>query len=168
MANDHRLAPPPLSDLDIQLEEERIRHVVAMVEQTQRDRDPAGFMRLLCPDTTWVTALGRTLSGWEEINAFTHRVLTPSIGDKYAAYEVVGVKFLSATVAAVNVWQRPIDADGNPDLDETEGRPLYVMVKKGSDWRISVAQNTQVAAELIDRQQRAIEEVDNRLAAPGQ
>lgn len=153
MADQYRSVATPLSGLDIPAEEKCVRHVVGMVERTQRERDAAGFMSLLSPEAIWVTALGRTLRGWEEINAFTHRVLTPSLGDKYASYEVTDIKFLSHEVVAVNVRQKPIDAAGNRDPEEREGRPLYVMVKHSGDWLISVAQNTQVTVGSIDHQQ---------------
>ncbi len=132
-----------------------IHEVVAQVQTTQRNRDPEGFMRLLASEAVWVTALGKRLTGWDEINAFTHKVLTPALGEHYSAYEVAHITFLSETVAAVNVVQRPTDRNGNPDGDEPEGRPLYVMAKVDGNWRIAVAQNTRFQADAIAAQTKA-------------
>ncbi|WP_295807143.1 SgcJ/EcaC family oxidoreductase [uncultured Nitratireductor sp.] len=135
----------------------RIEKVVAEVEATQRDRDPQGFMRLLAREAVWVTAIGKRLTGWEEISAFTHKVLTPALGEHYASYEIAHVTFLSDTVAAVNVVQKPIDGKGKPDRNEPEGRPLYVMSKVDGNWLIAVGQNTRFQANAVEAQSRAVE-----------
>lgn len=127
----------------------RVHEVVAQVEKTQRNRDPGGFMRLLASEAVWVTALGKRLTGWDEINAFTHKMLTPALGEHYAAYEIAHITFLSETVVAVNVVQKPIDGQGKPDGDEPEGRPLYVITKVDGNWLIAVGQNTRFQADAI-------------------
>lgn len=134
-----------------------IAQVVAAVEKTQRDRDPKGFMHLLARDAVWVTALGKRLTGWDEINAFTHKVLTPALGEHYASYEIAHVSFLTDLVAAVNVVQKAIDGSGNPDGDEAEGRPLYVLTKVDGNWLIAVGQNTPFQADAIEAQSKAAE-----------
>lgn len=134
-----------------------IAQVVAAVEKTQRDRDPEGFMHLLTRDAVWVTALGKRLTGWDEINAFTHKVLTPALGEHYASYEIAHVTFLTDMVAAVNVVQKPIDGSGNPDGDEPEGRPLYVVTKVDGNWLIAIGQNTRFQADAIEAQSKAVE-----------
>jgi len=137
-----------------------IRRAIAMVEKTQRDRDADGFMRLLARDAVWVTALGKRLTGWDEINLFTRKVLTPALGDHYSTYEIAHVTFLCETVAAVNVIQRPVDKSGLPDDGEPEGRPLYVMTKSEGDWVIAIGQNTRFQADAIGAQSRAVEAPD--------
>ncbi len=112
-------------------------------------------MRLLTADAVWVTAFGKTLTGWEEISAFTHNVLTPALGDQHATYEVAHVTFLSDVIAAVHVNQTPIGSDGTPDGSQPEGRPLYVMSKIEATWLIAVAQNTQVRRDAIAVQSQA-------------
>lgn len=133
-----------------------IGEVVAALEGAQRARDPGGFMRLLTADAVWVTAFGKTLTGWADISAFTHSVLTPALGDQHATYKVAHVTFLGDAVAAVNVHQTPIRNDGAPDVSQPEGRPLYVMTKTGETWRIAVAQNTQVQRDAIAAQAKAV------------
>ncbi|MAN77156.1 MAG: DUF4440 domain-containing protein [Rhizobiales bacterium] len=145
------MAPDRTQDVDL------IRRTIANVELTQRNRDPEGFMRLLARNAVWVTALGRRLTGWDEISAFTHRVLTPSLGDHYASYEVAHITFLCDTIAAVNVVQRPVEKSGALDEDEPEGRPLYVMTKLHGDWLITIGQNTRFQADAIDAQSNAVE-----------
>ncbi|WP_230534337.1 SgcJ/EcaC family oxidoreductase [Microvirga roseola] len=133
-----------------------IRCVVAAIEETQRSRDADRFMQLLGRDAVWVTAFGKRLTGWEEINSFTQKVLTPALDDQLATYEIAHVTFLSDTVAAVNVHQRPVDKEGTPIRSEPEGRPLYVMKKEHGTWIISVGQNTKFQAESIDAQSKEI------------
>lgn len=129
---------------------------VAAVEETQRSRDADSFMQLLGRDAVWVTAFGKRLTGWEEINSFSRKVLTPALGDRFATYEIAHITFLSDTVAAVNVHQRPVDREGAPTRSEPEGRPLYVMTEEDGTWRIAIGQNTRFLAESIDAQSREI------------
>lgn len=145
-----------LNSTDQQKDLALIAQVVAAVEKTQRDRDPEGFMRLLSRNAIWVTALGKRLTGWDEINLFTHKVLTPALGERYASYEIAHVTFLTDMVAAVNVVQKPVDRSGNPDGDEPEGRPLYVMTKVDEDWLIAIGQNTRFQADAVDVQSKSV------------
>ena len=150
-------ATAPAATTDQVQDLEAIQKLVSRLENAQRERNPADFMRLLSRDAVWVTALGRRLTGWHEINAFTNKVLTPALGDHYASFEIAHVAFLSDTVAAVNVIQIPIDKNGNPDGDEPEGRPLYVMTKSEGEWLITIAQNTRFQTDAIAVQNKAIE-----------
>ncbi len=138
-------------------EVERIGQLIADVERAQNERSPEDFLRHFTRDAVWVTAFGRRLTGRDEIAAFTRKVLTPALGNQYARYEAVHISFLRPDVAAVNVRQRPVLADGSPIPGEAEGSPLYILVKEGERWMIAVGQNTKVQTEAIVTQQNQID-----------
>ncbi|WP_457587330.1 SgcJ/EcaC family oxidoreductase [Ensifer canadensis] len=70
-----------------EIEGERIRQLIADVERAQNERSPEDFLKHFMPDTVWVTAFGRRLTGRDEIAEFTRKVLTPALGNQYARYE---------------------------------------------------------------------------------
>jgi uncharacterized protein (TIGR02246 family) len=125
-------------------EREAITARVAELEAAQQHERPDEFMRLFRRDAVWVTAHGRRLVGWDEINAFTHQVLPGAMKESTATYEVVHVVFARPDVAVVAVRQRPLALDGTPLPGQPEGRPTYVMAKEGDEWMIVAGQNTQV------------------------
>ncbi len=135
-----------------------IKQTVARLDKAQRDRNPDGFMALLTRQAVWVTALGKRMTGWDEINSFTRQVLTQSLGDDYASYTVEHISFLGSEVAAVNVRQRPVNADKQPVPDAAEGRPLYVMIKSAGQWQIAVGQNTRYEAQAIKDQRATLKD----------
>jgi uncharacterized protein (TIGR02246 family) len=125
--------------------------LVAAVEHAQQNELPDAFMSLFrTEDPVWTTAHGMRLAGWEEISAFTHKVLPGAMRESTAVYDIERVLFVRPDVAVVNVRQRPVQRDGNPLPDAPEGRPFYVLAKddggEGGEgtWRIAAAQNTQV------------------------
>ncbi|MBN6055570.1 SgcJ/EcaC family oxidoreductase [Nonomuraea sp. RK-328] len=122
-----------------------IVRLVAEVQHAQQNELPEAFMSAFrTEDPVWTTAHGKRLSGWDEINAFTHKVLPGAMKDSTAVYEVERILFIRPDVAAVNARQRPVSHDGEPLDDVPEGRPFYVMAKEDGRWRIAAAQNTQV------------------------
>lgn len=131
---------------------------VAAVERTQNARDPEGFMKLLANNIVWVTAFGKRITGWDEVNSFTRKVLTPALGNRYSRYEIESVMFLGDGVAAVHVHQSPVNELGQPDLLEPYGRPLYIMTKFDGAWLITVAQNTRIQGEALAAQSKMIGE----------
>ncbi|MGP4110560.1 SgcJ/EcaC family oxidoreductase [Streptomyces sp. 4N509B] len=119
--------------------------LVAGVEHAQQSELPDAFMsHFRTEDPVWTTAHGRRLAGWEEINAFTHKVLPGAMRESTAVYDIERVLFVRPDVAVVNVRQRPVRWDGTPLADAPEGRPFYVLAKDAGTWRIAAAQNTQV------------------------
>lgn len=119
--------------------------LVAEVERAQQNELPTEFMELFRrQDPVWTTAHGKRLTGWEGISAFTHQVLPGAMAAFTAAYDVERVLFVRPDVAAVNVRQRPVRADGGIVEGQAEGRPFYVLAKDDGVWRIAAAQNTQV------------------------
>jgi uncharacterized protein (TIGR02246 family) len=128
-----------------QADVEAIVRLVADVEHAQQNELPEAFMKLFrTQDPVWTTAHGMRLSGWSEINAFTHKVLPGAMKHSTATYEVVRILFVRPDVAVVNVRQRPVQLDGRPIEDQPEGRPFYVLAKDDGEWKIAAAQNTQV------------------------
>ncbi|GAA2812698.1 SgcJ/EcaC family oxidoreductase [Kitasatospora aburaviensis] len=122
-----------------------IRGLVAEVEHAQQnelvDRFLGVFRR---EDPVWTTGHGRRLSGFEEIAAFTGKVLPGAAAESTAVYDVERVLFLRPDVAAVNVRQQPVRHDGTRIADRPEGRPFYILVKEDGAWRVGAAQNTVV------------------------
>jgi uncharacterized protein (TIGR02246 family) len=124
-----------------------IAALVAAVEHAQQHELPDAFMRLFRRDApVWTTAHGMRLAGWEEISAFTHRVLPGAMRESTAVYDIERVLFIRPDVAVVNVRQRPIRLDGDPLPGAAEGRPFYVLAKDDGTWQIAAAQNTQVVS----------------------
>ncbi|AZM58076.1 DUF4440 domain-containing protein [Streptomyces sp. WAC 01529] len=123
-----------------------IRRVVAEVEQAQQnelvDRFLSVFRR---QEPVWTTGHGKRLSGFEEIETFTRKVLPGAMAESTAVYDVERVLFLKPDVAAVNVRQQPVRHDGTRITDRPEGRPFYILVKEDGTWRVGAAQNTVVA-----------------------
>ncbi|MFD8009590.1 SgcJ/EcaC family oxidoreductase [Streptomyces sp. NPDC058955] len=120
-----------------------IRRLVAEVEHAQQnelvDRFLSVFRR---EDPVWTTGHGKRLSGFEEIAAFTRKVLPGAMAEFTAVYDVERVLFLRPDVAAVNVRQQPVRHDGTRITDLPEGRPFYILVKEDGAWRVGAAQNT--------------------------
>lgn len=153
----HAAASPQDRGHDIEL----IVGVVSQVEAMQRKCDVEGFTRLIAPEAAWVTAFGRRLTGWPQIHAFTSSVLPMfAAGNEYAIYDAEHITFLADTVAAVNVRQQAVDANGALLEGRTEGRPLYVMRKQDNGWLIAVGQNTLFQQTEIATQQQNIEDRD--------
>ncbi len=111
-----------------------ITELVTDLERAQRNEQPAAFTGLFQTDTVWVTAHGKRLTGWDEINEFTHRVLPGAMRESTATYEVCHILFVRPDVAVVNVRQRPIFSDGSPVPDVPEGRPVYVLARNDGIW----------------------------------
>ena len=126
---------------------EAITRRVAELQRAQQHERPDDFMRLFRHDAVWVTAHGRRLVGWDEINTFTQQVLPGAMKDSTAIYEVVHVVFARPDVAIVAVRQRPVALDGTPLVGQQEGRPTYVMANEKGEWMIVAGQNTQVRAD---------------------
>lgn len=137
-------APTPTVTDDTTADRTAIEQVVADLQHAQQHELPDAFMALLAPDAVWTTAHGHRLTGWEQINAFTRRVLPGAMATSTAEYSVEHVTFLRPDVAVVNVRQRPVTLDGAPLHDVPEGRPVYVMTREEGRWRIAAGQNTQV------------------------
>ncbi len=146
------VSPPDARDVSAVLA------LVARVEETQWLRDIDGFISLLAPEAVWTTAFGRRIVGAPAIHAFTAAVLPSLFRDFQALYDVERITFLHADLAAVNVRQIPVNADGNRRAGEDEGRPLYILRRQDGAWRIIVAQNTTHQGEKIAAQQRAGDE----------
>lgn len=136
--------------------------LVSGVEYAQQNALPDAFMSAFRQDTVWTTAHGKRLTGFEEISAFTHKVLPGTIEQPVtASYEAEYILFIRPDIAAVKVRQRPVTRDGKL-LDEVfrghddraalaadrpdavPGTPLYVLAKDDGEWRIAAAQNTKV------------------------
>ena len=120
---------------------EAIHGFVAAVEASQRNRSPDDFIALFSPDAVWVTGGGIRLTGRDEIDAFTRRVLTPALGDVHAAYQVEHVLFVDDNVAAVNVRATPVHGDGTRIEGELEGTKLYVLKRGADGWRFASSPN---------------------------
>ncbi|MFJ9774648.1 SgcJ/EcaC family oxidoreductase [Kitasatospora sp. NPDC101157] len=119
-----------------------IREVVAVVERTQRAKDPDGFLALFHPDPLWTTAHGKVLVGYDAIADFTREVLPRADRDGEVTYEVAHVRFLRPDVAAVKVRQLHHGPEG-----DSEGTPLYLMSRdEDGRWLLHVGQNTAVQA----------------------
>jgi uncharacterized protein (TIGR02246 family) len=128
-----------------QTDVEAIVRRVADLEHAQQNELPEAFMRLFrTADPVWTTGHGRRLSGWDEINEFTHKVLPGAMKETTATYEVARILFVRPDVAVVNVHQRQIHLDGRPIEGASEGRPIYIMAKDEGEWKIAAAQNTEV------------------------
>ncbi|MFB6892158.1 SgcJ/EcaC family oxidoreductase [Kitasatospora sp. NPDC056327] len=122
-----------------------IRRLVAEVEHAQQNELVDGFLAVFRrEDPVWTTGHGKRLSGFEEIAAFTRKVLPGATAGSTAVYDVERVLFLRPDVAAVNVRQQPVGPDGGRLADRPEGRPFYVLVKEDGVWRVGAAQNTVV------------------------
>lgn len=135
--------PGPARDAEVAA----ITALVAEVEHAQQNELPDRFMGVFRhQDPVWTTGHGKRLSGFEEIDAFTRKVLPGATLRGTAVYDVERILFLRPDVAAVNVRQQPVDPDGNR-AEGPEGRPLYVLVKDDGTWRVGAAQNTQVVAD---------------------
>lgn len=120
---------------------EAIHQFVAVVEASQRNRSPDDFIALFSPDAVWVTGGGIRLTGRDEIDAFTRRVLTPALGDIHATYKVEHVLFVAADVAAVNVRATPVSGDGSRIEGELEGSKLYVLKRNADGWKFASSHN---------------------------
>ncbi|MCB5165016.1 SgcJ/EcaC family oxidoreductase [Streptomyces bambusae] len=129
----------PATDVDVAA----IRALVAEVEHAQQHELVDRFLSLFRrEDPVWTTGHGKRLSGFEEIAAFTQKVLPGATADGTAVYDVERVLFLRPDVAAVNVRQQPVRHDGTRIADRPEGRPFYIVVKEDGAWRVGAAQNT--------------------------
>ncbi|MEU1674929.1 SgcJ/EcaC family oxidoreductase [Streptomyces roseifaciens] len=120
-----------------------IRRLVAEVEHAQQNELVEQFLSVFRrEDPVWTTGHGMRLSGFEEISAFTRKVLPGAMAESTAVYDVERVLFLRPGIAAVNVRQQPVLLDGTRIADRPEGRPFYILVKEDGTWRVGAAQNT--------------------------
>lgn len=120
--------------------------VVATLEHAQQHELVEEFVALFHPDAVWVTGGGRRLIGRDAIAEFTRQVLPGAMAHSTARYDIEHIVFVRPDVAVVAVRQRPIDLDGVPLADRSEGRPTYVMAKDTTGaWKIRAGQNTLVA-----------------------
>ncbi|MEW2029864.1 SgcJ/EcaC family oxidoreductase [Streptomyces roseifaciens] len=120
-----------------------IRRLVAEVEHAQQNELVEQFLSVFRrEDPVWTTGHGMRLSGFEEISAFTRKVLPGAMAESTAVYDVERVLFLRPGIAAVNVRQQPVLLDGTRITDRPEGRPFYILVKEDGTWRVGAAQNT--------------------------
>ncbi|MGW0547441.1 SgcJ/EcaC family oxidoreductase [Streptomyces altiplanensis] len=154
---------PQVADVTVPQEEvDAIVAPVAGAEDAQQKGLPAEFMSAFRADSFWTTAHGRRLTGFEKINAFTHKVLPGTVDQPITAtYEAEYLLFIRPDIAAVKVRQRPVTRDGQA-LDEVfrgqgdpaalvaghpdavPGTPLYVLAEDDGARRIAAAQNTKV------------------------
>ncbi|MGW1678453.1 SgcJ/EcaC family oxidoreductase [Saccharopolyspora sp. NPDC002376] len=149
----------------VEVPQEDVDAIVALVsgvEHAQQNALPDAFMSAFRQDAMWTTAHGKRLTGFDEISAFTHKVLPATIEMPVTAtYEASYILFIRPDIAAVKIRQRPVTRDGQP-LDEVfrghddpsalvveqpdavPGTPLYVLAKDDGEWRVAAAQNTKV------------------------
>lgn len=123
-----------------------IDDLVARLQDAQQRESVEDFVGLMRHDAVWVTAMGKRLTGRDEIAAFTARVLPGAMRESTATYEVVNTVFIREDVVAVNVRQRPVTHAGEPLDDEPQGSPLYVVAREDDGrWLIVAGQNTRIA-----------------------
>ncbi|MGH3741977.1 MAG: SgcJ/EcaC family oxidoreductase [Micromonosporaceae bacterium] len=116
---------------------------VAELERTQLEEDVDGFLALLDPRATWVTAGGVRFAGREPIAEFTRKVLPGAFADgSSVSYRVQIVSPLAPGVAVTAVNQQYVDVNGRPT---SAGKPTYVWRRVNGEWLIIVGQNTGVA-----------------------
>ncbi len=120
-----------------------IEAVVAELERAQQTELPDEFVSPFRADAVWTTAHGKRLTGRDEIEEFTPRVLPGAMRASTARYEVSHVAFVRPD-AVVQIRQHPITHGGMPISDEPEGRPMYIMAKEEGVWKIVAGQNTHV------------------------
>ena len=105
---------------------------------------PDEFMELLRPDAVWVTAHGKRLTGWDEINAFTQRVLPGAMKDSTARYDVAHVLFVRRTSPSSTSANARSPTPASLWSECPRRGPVYVMVKERDAWMIAAGQNTQI------------------------
>jgi uncharacterized protein (TIGR02246 family) len=136
-----------------------IRRFVQVVENAQWQRNADAFLALFTRDAVWTNPVGRRLTGFDEIAAFTRQGLASAPRDVFATYEVEHVQFLAPDVAAVNVRSRAVRADRSIIAGEPDGAKLYVLVREKGEWWLAVGHNTFVLEVAIERQRQELEAV---------
>ena len=124
-----------------------ITTLVRVLETAQAWRDAEAFALLFWPDAVWTTGTGCRLNGLAEISAFARRTLTQDAGDAFASYSIEQITFPEAAIAIVPLHQRQHLGDGSPIAVDPESRPLLILAKRHSLWKIAAGQNTPVREE---------------------
>lgn len=119
-----------------------IRRFVQVVENVQWQRNADAFLALFAREPVWTNPVGRRLTGFDEIAAFTRQGLAASPHDVFATYAVEHVQFLADDVAAVHVRSRAVRADRTPIAGEPDGAKLYVLIRERGEWWLAVGHNT--------------------------
>lgn len=89
-------------------------------------------------------AMGRRLTGRDEISEFTHRVLPGAMRHSTATYQIVHILFIRPDIAVVNVLQQPVTLDRRPIDTQPQGSPVYVLARNHGAWQIAAGQNTRI------------------------
>jgi len=134
---------PPGRDADVS----SITTLVRVLEAAQAWRDAEAFSLLFWPDAVWTTGSGCRLTGIDQISAFARRALTEEAGDAVASYSVEQIGFPEDAIAIVTLHQRQHLGDGSPVAVDPESRPLLILAKRSSLWKIAAGQNTPVREE---------------------
>ena len=126
-------------------DEAPIRAIASQWEKAWNQHDMKALAQLFTDDADFVNVAGRHWKGRAEIEA-RHQERLVQFKDSTWTTRRVAVEFLRPEIALVHVdW----GLKGDTDPDGTKRQPrdgvfLWVVVKKGAQWQIRAAQNTNV------------------------
>ena len=129
--------PPDADDVD----EKRIRDLVARAQQAQSD--PDALPSLHTSDVVIANIAGRRLFGRESFASAMTAALSSPLKDVRTSLEVDDIRFATRDIAIVSLTKTVHDE--RPEAEDTlpsVGVMTYVLRREADDWRIALAQTT--------------------------
>lgn len=119
---------------------EQITRLVANLEAGMNHNDVDLIDRQFTDDVLWVTASGKRLLGWDEMNAYHQQGLGDPPPGLRIEWTILNLNFLSPHIAVAHTKQVYLA----PETGTNHG--IAVLIKKNGAWWICAMQHTNVVS----------------------
>lgn len=123
---------------------EQITQVIANLEAGMNHNDVELIDRQFTEDVLWVTASGKRLLGWDEMNAYHQMGVADAPSSLRIEWRILSLHFVSPNVAVAHTKQEY----QAPETGTNHGTAM--LIKKNEAWWICAMQHTNVCDELAN------------------
>ncbi|RFS82548.1 SgcJ/EcaC family oxidoreductase [Actinomadura spongiicola] len=116
--------------------------LVAELNAAAEDQDADRYDGMFAADVLWGSPHGRTLAGYDALNAVHRRLMARPVVPA-SRYEIVQTLAPAPGVAVAHVRRRPVADDGK-DHPLSAEMAMYVLIERNDHWWLAGGQNTPI------------------------